>query len=317
MTRYVQIALAALAVATIGTRAPAATITTLIQDTWQDGDRTTPPAPIYSEAGVDADLDGDLESAWFNGGEGSVMTASPGNLRLDPADAIATWTTYMSANGTAVNLEQNHWVLVTWRFRTGDVNTSNAEQNFRVAVVNAAPATMLTTDGSPPAGVYAGVAMFGNMAETTGNANAFQLRERDTGAAGPLLEDAGAWIPMGGGVDNGLGAGAVGYADDTDYEFTMRIKRNFSNDLEISMAMTGGNIGGTGRVAVELTDTNPISFSYSTFSIYAGSERSTASFLDTKLFMVEFGQIPEPASSVLAAMSGLAVVALRRAGRRR
>ncbi len=311
MIRPVQFVFAALAVATIGTAAHAATMT-LVRDTWQDGDRTTPPAPIYSEAGVDADLDGDLESAWFNGGEGSVMTASPGNLRLDPADAIATWTTYMSANGTAVNLEQNHWVLVTWRFRTGDVTASNAEQNFRIAVVNSAPAAMLTADGSPPAGVYGGVSMFGNMAETTGNANAFQLRERDTPAAGPLLEDAEAWIP----VANGLGAGAIGYADDTDYEFTMRIKRNVSNDLEISMAMTGGNIGGTGSVAVELIDTNPISFSYDTFSIYVGSEGSTASFLDTKLFMVELGQIPEPASSVLAAMSGLAVVAMRRACRR-
>ncbi len=70
MTRQVQFVLAALAMATIGTRAPAATITTLVQDTWQDGDRTTPAAPIYSEAGVDADLDGDLASAWFRGGNG-------------------------------------------------------------------------------------------------------------------------------------------------------------------------------------------------------------------------------------------------------
>src|SRR5579871_2585169 len=54
---------------------------TLVNDTWQDGTRTDPAAPVYSEDGTDSDGDGDLESAWyFTGTSGTSMTASPGHL---------------------------------------------------------------------------------------------------------------------------------------------------------------------------------------------------------------------------------------------
>ena len=35
------------------------------------GTRTDPASPISSENGVDLDLDGDLESAWYRGGAGT------------------------------------------------------------------------------------------------------------------------------------------------------------------------------------------------------------------------------------------------------
>ena len=37
----------------------------LVNDTWQDGTRTDPASPTYSENGTDTDADGNLESAWF------------------------------------------------------------------------------------------------------------------------------------------------------------------------------------------------------------------------------------------------------------
>src|SRR5690554_4420244 len=52
----------------------------IVNDTWADGSRTDPAGPVYSEFGVDADVDGDLESAWFassgtlNGTEGNPIT---------------------------------------------------------------------------------------------------------------------------------------------------------------------------------------------------------------------------------------------------
>jgi hypothetical protein len=288
---------------------------TLVNDTWQDGDRTTPAPPIYSENGVDSDGDGDIESAWFNGGAGAVITASPGNLRMDPADAPATWTTYVKSE-PAIGLDVNDFLLFTWRFRTGDVNTSDTGQNFRIAMVDSAPAARLTADGSPPAGVYAGLAIFGNMAETTGNANAFELRERNTPPDGALLEDTASWST----IANGLGAGAIGYADNTDYTFTALIKVITAGNLEITMTMSGGNIGGTGSVSLHVVDTTPISGSYDTFSIYVGDQSSTATLFDTSLFMVERGHdepvMPEPASGVLAALGGLAALGHGRRHRR-
>lgn len=311
MNRQIHSVFVAIGVAVLGTAAVQAQPMTLVRDTWQDGDRTTPPAPVYSEAGVNTDLDDDLESAWFNGGEGSQLTATPGNLRMDPAASVATWTTYFNPEGEGFTLGVDDWVQVTWKFRTGDVSRSDSGQSFRIAMVNSAPAARLTADGSPQAGVYAGRALFGNMAEITGNENSFQLRRRDTPSAGPLLEDVDAWTP----VANGLGAGAIGYADDTDYIFTMKIKRVAPVGLDIAMIMAGGNLGGTGSVSLNVVDPLPITVTYDTFSIYVGNEASTASFLDTKLFMVELGHdepvVPEPASAMMAAVAGLGAFAVR------
>src|SRR5688572_29820821 len=75
----------------------------LVNDTWRDDTDTDPAAPIYSEAGVDSDADGDLESAWFQGGVGTldpVVGGGPGPLRADltgTGGSSATWTTYFTA----------------------------------------------------------------------------------------------------------------------------------------------------------------------------------------------------------------------------
>ena len=52
----------------------------LVNDGWLDGTRTDPASPGYAEnngvTGTDADADGNLESAWFGGGQ----TATTGHL---------------------------------------------------------------------------------------------------------------------------------------------------------------------------------------------------------------------------------------------
>ena len=55
----------------------------LVNDTWIDGTRTDPTAVNgYAEndgvAGTDADADGNLESAWFRGGNGTLGPVSAG-----------------------------------------------------------------------------------------------------------------------------------------------------------------------------------------------------------------------------------------------
>jgi hypothetical protein len=283
---------------------------TRVQDTWGDGDRTTPAAPTYSENGVDGDNDLDLESAWYNGGAGSVMTASPGNLRLDPADSSASWTTHFAPDGTPVTLlDPDDFIRVTWRFRTGDVNVSNTSQNFRAALVHTISGSFLTTDDAPPEAPYFGYAMFGNMGETTGNTNSFQLRQRSVN--GDLLSTSGNWEALA----NGLGSGAIGYADNTEYTFTWTITRTPASELNILMTMAGGNIGGTGSVSVNFTDTTPTSFSYHTFSLRPSNQGTTATFFDTSLFMVEHNYtrlVPEPATALMGLAGGLFVCQLRR-----
>ena len=54
----------------------------LVNDTWLDGTRTDPASPTYAENngifGGDADLDGNLESAWFRGGAGTFDPVGAG-----------------------------------------------------------------------------------------------------------------------------------------------------------------------------------------------------------------------------------------------
>ncbi len=288
-------------------RAHAATI---VNDTWQDAERTQPAAPIYSEYGTDADTDGDIESAWFNAGTGATATASAGHLVLAPAASSASWTTYFTPAATPVTLSNTGDALhVRWAFKTGDVNTSNTSQNFRIALVDTVTdATRVSTDAAPGSDLYPGYSLFGNMGETTGNGNSFQLRERLAATNSDLLGTSGNWTALA----NGLGNAAVGYADNTNYQFDMTLTRNASSGLDILMTMTGGTIGGTGTVTVNFTDPTPSSFTYDTFQIRPSNSTSTATSFDTTQFLVE-GPVPEPSSLALA---GFAAVGLLRRARR-
>src|SRR6185312_12418973 len=77
--------------------------TLIVNDTWQDGNDSQPAAPTYSEYGNDSEPDGDIESAWFQGGVGSldpVAAGGPerGNMTV-AGTSSATWTTYFTPEG--------------------------------------------------------------------------------------------------------------------------------------------------------------------------------------------------------------------------
>ena len=50
----------------------------IVNDTWKDGTDSDPASPVYSEYGVDSDADGDLESAWYQGGAGTLDPVGAG-----------------------------------------------------------------------------------------------------------------------------------------------------------------------------------------------------------------------------------------------
>jgi hypothetical protein len=49
----------------------------IVNDSWQDGTRTDPASPVYSENGVDSDADGNIASSAINMSTGH-MVAVPG-----------------------------------------------------------------------------------------------------------------------------------------------------------------------------------------------------------------------------------------------
>src|SRR5215213_1500487 len=108
-------------------RSPSVSAALIVNDTWQDGTDSDPASPTYSEYGVDADSDGNLESAWFQGGVGTldpVGAGGPerGNL-TSGGSSSASWTTYFAPEGSEVNLANaGDSMKVTWVFSLTNVN---------------------------------------------------------------------------------------------------------------------------------------------------------------------------------------------------
>jgi hypothetical protein len=303
-----------------------ATAATVVNDTWLDGTDIDPASPTYSEAGADADSDGDLESAWFQGGVGTLdPVAAGGPLRGDMTalgTSSASWTTYFTPEGSEINLANSgDKIRVTWVFTPRNVNIttaggepgSNTSQNFRFALVDSVVGTGSTrasANGSLPAAAYTGYAILANMGTTLGNSNPFQLRERTLMTPGNLLNTSG---DFGNVLGNGATTNNDGYDGGTQYTMVWEATRNGAG-LDLDVRITGGTLDGDGEARVTVNDpsANGGSFQFDTFGIRPSGATTTAEFFDTSLFRVEFIPIPEPASAVLMGLAAIALAATTR-----
>src|ERR1043166_6465027 len=262
----------------------------LVNDTWLDGTRTDPASPMYSENGTDTDSDGNLESAWFFSGSGS-LTASAGHLIMAPSGSTsASWTTYFTPEGSEVNLSNpGDQLKLTWIFSPTGGSASTPSQNLRLALLNTPSGRKLTSDGSPSSAAYTGYAVFMNMGQTLGNVAPFQLKER-LAASGDLLSSSGNWTNLAGGAT----AGNHGYDNSTQYTFVMTCTRDASNGLTVAATMTGGTLDNVGSVTVSFTDSTPNSFAYDTVGMRPSGGTTSANQFDTTLFRVEYIQGSTP-----------------------
>ena len=263
--------------------------TVLVSNVWNTGVRTYPAyndtnSP-YSEMGVDYNASGDFESAWFNGG-GGTMTPSTGHLVTTVTSSSSSWTTYFTTESSPVTLAgAGDELKITWIFTPSGVATSGTSQNFRLAVVDSPSASRLTSDGSPGSSTYAGYAMFMNMATTLGSSSSFQLMDRNApGTSSAFLSSSGSWT----GVANGAGKNVTGYTSGTNYTFVMTFTRNASNGLDITATMTGGNFNNTDSATVSYSDSAPNTFTFDTFGVRPSDAADSAASFDTTLFEVEF-----------------------------
>lgn len=285
----------------------------LVNDTWLDGTRTDPAAPVYSEMGVDSDSDGNLESAWFKGGGGTLDPVGPGGPLRGAlgASGSSSWTTYFTDEANPVTLGAiGDNLKVTWKFKLSGLGTGNTSQNFRVAVVNSPAAARLSTEDAPASATYTGYGLFANMGPTLGNSNPFRLVERTNPTSSTaLLSASGEWTGL---STTGAANGNPGYANDVEYTFEMSLTRGAGDSMDINLSIAGGNLNGTGLAQVIFNDVTPNggSFSFDTFSVRPSDAATTASTFDTTLFRVVYTPIPEPATIGLAI--GAAGLLLRR-----
>ena len=307
--------------------AASASAALIVNDTWKDGTRNDPAPSTYSEYGTDSDTDGDIESAWFLGGDGSLTTTAGGPLKGQFSSATsassASWTTYFTPEDCEVNLANiGDQMKVTWVFTPTNVNASNGSQNMRIALVDSPAGARLAADGAPGSGAYTGYAMFLNFGQTTGRSTPFQLLERTnpgTAGSGAFLGTSGDWTSIANAA--GFGNGAVGYVSGTEYTFEMIMTHNATNGLDVVASMSGGNINGTGNVSVSFTDATPNSsvagggFKFDTFGIRPSGATTTAEIFDTRLFKVEGPiKVPEPATLALIGLGAMVFVGIRRRG---
>lgn len=257
----------------------------VVKDTWKDGDRTDPAPPVYSEQGVDADNDGDIESAWFNYNAAGSMVATPGHLMMTMTNGSTSWTTYFAATNRPITLAKaGDRIKVTWAFTPSNVHGGGTSSTLNFGLVNTQSPDRLTTDGAFPPAPYAGYATF----MAFGDYSFYNLTlgaRTDTSTILPLFQSDyfqrfANWQLLASNYRNSV-------PNDLPYTYTMSLTRNAAGGLDIESSV----VGSAGEVNhVSATDPSPNTFAFNAVSMYLlGGVSGT---IDTTLFQVDQYSVP-------------------------
>jgi PEP-CTERM motif len=282
----------------------------IVNDRWRDGTRTDPIQPVYSENGLDVDLDGDVESLWYSS-PGAALTPSPGNLLMTQQTGSSSYTTYFTTEATPVTLGQGDKLRVTWVFVPNGLGT-DAGRGLRMALVNTGALERRTSDGSPIDSMYTGYRVSLNVSSAGLPASAIEIRERATPATtGNLLVNDSQWTAA---LASAGGLGNTSMVNGTQYTYEMTLTRTVADEIIVDASVTGGTLNNTGVLSTSFTDAtaNGGSFTFDTFALRPNSAAATAATFDAALFRVEYLPIPEPATLALAGLGMLAAAAVRR-----
>jgi hypothetical protein len=263
--------------------------TIYVRDTWADGNRN------QTETGVDSDLDGDIESAWF--GNNSSLSVTPGTLTGTPSTSSRQWITYFAASPIAL-LNDGDSLKVTLQF-TPTTLTPNSTRNMRFGLFNYSGGTRLTADGTPGGTGVTGYSSFVNFAPTFGTSSPLQLLERTNVTSTDLQGTTSDFSVLGSGGSSGGSAFTSGALHTLQFQITrtsassVNASVTFLDSANAVIATASGS-DATGVMA------------FDSFAMRPGSTASTAAVFNFSLFEVEYiNAVPEPSTG---AILGLAAV---------
>lgn len=260
------------------------TVTTLLNDTFADNDRTSLSLPSSTQ--------------WFTSATNDVANIDASSGTLVTKNGLTTLS-YFTAAGSPVNLAAGESLKLTFSFSLGSVVDSVG--NFRVGLFNSG--TRLTADSFGNAnaaftGAYAGYLGVVNTGATANNM--FRLYERGTSTS--LISGS---IGTSNYALTGSGGGAFKtFVANTTYTAELILSRTDATTMSLKQSYTGIFSGDTvnSTATATVVDTSGITTSFDTLALYYNNTSS----LTFDNVAIEYSAIPEPAT--FAALAGAAIL---------
>ena len=239
--------------------------TTVLDDTFADGTRTSQNLPT--------------DSAWFVSASGDVTTTT-GSMSIAVPSSSFMGITYFGANSSSpISLGVGDTLTASITFTFNNVAPLNTDQYFRLGLFDFADSTLspkwVTADGfstgSQGAGVN-GYALFQNMGTTFNNATPMSISKRTTSSDASLLGTSGDWTSQASGP--GHTNNFSGFTNGGQYLLQLSLQRLDSTSLAITV--TWQNIATAATLSTSVTDSAASTFNFDGIALRPSGNGATA-----------------------------------------
>jgi pectate lyase len=258
--------------------------TTLLDDTFADGTRTSQNLPT--------------DSAWFFSTAADVATTT-GSMSLALPSSSFMGITYFGSNSSSpVALGIGDMLTASIKFTFNNVDTANTSQGFRLALCDFADSTLspkwVTADGFSTSSQGAGVqayALFQNMDVTFNNATPMSIFKRTTATDASLLGTSGDWTSQISGPGNTNNFS--GFANGGQYLLQFAVQR--ADAVSLIISVTWQNLATGASLATSVTDSAASTFNFDGIALRPSGNGSTATnivFNEVRVDVISSGTAP-------------------------